>query len=98
MESLSNEVPQPAQGNQVILKIIDYPGEGAIIHYVGKNVKPTMIQSEGLEAPMYEWIKQNFPDLKKVAGAAISIACDESGLPTHLSKINDPGIDIEVKK
>ena len=41
----------------------------------------------------HEWDKE-----KKVAGAAISIACDESGLPTHLSKINDPGIDIEVKK
>lgn len=78
----------PPYGNLSILEIKEYPGQGLIIKWMGNTYMDTMIDSEGLEADMYNWVKQKYPNIKDAAGGRLAVDSNEMGLLKQIGDVN----------
>lgn len=79
MTEQSTDTREVARGNVVIAKIVEEQGEGLIISWVGSNLKPTYIDSFGEQLPLYNYVKEQIPDLKKAAGKSLSVFISDDG-------------------
>lgn len=88
----------PARGNLIISHIVLHPGEGLIINWVRDDIMPTMIDETGVNKPLYDLVRELFPDTNKVAGKGLFVASTESGLPIELGEIGGGGKRVSIEK
>ncbi len=76
------------QGNCVIARIVDHPGEGLIISWINPGLRPVQIECEGDELPIYNQVKSMFSDLSEAPGAVVTINTEEDGFVTSIGLQN----------
>ncbi len=87
----------PAYGNLVAKKITDREGEGLIIEWINSAYQNTIINSDGDEVDMYNFVKNKYPDLSEAAGAGFAIDSDELGFPIQIGEINGEPVKLRKK-
>ena len=94
-ENNESSIKNFANGNLVVLKIVEEEGKGLIINWVRSDIEPTLIDCVGKEKPLYDHIKKLYPDLSKATGAGLAIGSDEKGFVESIGKINDEKVSVE---